>query len=37
MDELMGKMTALHARIAKGGSEKARAKHVGRGKMLARE
>ncbi|KAF2803385.1 methylcrotonoyl-CoA carboxylase subunit beta [Mytilinidion resinicola] len=37
MDELMAKMTELHTRIAKGGHEKARAKHVARGKMLPRD
>ncbi len=37
MDELMARMTELHARIAQGGSQKAREKHVARGKMLPRE
>ncbi|OCK85635.1 carboxyl transferase [Lepidopterella palustris CBS 459.81] len=37
MDELMTKITGLHKKIALGGSEKAREKHVKRGKMLPRD
>ena len=37
MGELMARMSELHARIAEGGPEKAKEKHVARGKMLARE
>ncbi|KAK5145940.1 hypothetical protein LTR04_001170 [Oleoguttula sp. CCFEE 6159] len=34
MNEVMNKMTEMHAKIAKGGPPKARDKHVSRGKML---
>lgn len=37
MDELLGRLNDLHTRIAKGGPEKARNKHLSRGKMLVRE
>lgn len=37
MGEVMARMNELHARIERGGSEKARQKHIGRGKMLPRE
>ena len=37
MGEVMARMTDLHARIEKGGSTKARDKHIARGKMLPRE
>ena len=37
MDELMARMTELHAKIAQGGPQKARDKHIARGKMLPRE
>ncbi|KAK5109872.1 Methylcrotonoyl-CoA carboxylase beta chain, mitochondrial [Meristemomyces frigidus] len=37
MGELMSKLTALHAEAAKGGSDKARQKHLDRGKMLVRD
>lgn len=33
----MARMTELHAKIAKGGPQKARDKHIARGKMLPRE
>ncbi|KAL9601585.1 MAG: hypothetical protein Q9219_002419 [cf. Caloplaca sp. 3 TL-2023] len=36
-DNLMAQLRDLHGRIEKGGTEKARAKHVGRGKMLVRD
>ncbi|KAK2800977.1 hypothetical protein FQN49_008919 [Arthroderma sp. PD_2] len=34
MDEVLQKMNELHAKIAQGGSQKARDKHIARGKML---
>lgn len=37
MNELVGQLDALHARIGLGGSEKARAKHIARGRMLPRD
>jgi 3-methylcrotonyl-CoA carboxylase beta subunit len=37
MDEIMEKMTQLHDKIAEGGSQKAREKHIARGKMLPRD
>lgn len=37
MSELMRRLTFLHEEASKGGPEKARAKHVARGKMLVRE
>ncbi|KAL1296676.1 hypothetical protein AAFC00_000154 [Neodothiora populina] len=37
MDGLVQQVTKLHERAALGGSDKAREKHVGRGKMLARD
>ena len=37
MGELMARMSELHARVAEGGPQKAKEKHVARGKMLARE
>lgn len=37
MGELTRNMAELHARIAQGGTQKARDKHVARGKMLPRE
>ena len=37
MGEVMAKMNELHAKIERGGPEKARQKHVARGKMLPRE
>ncbi len=37
MDELLGTLNDLHARIALGGPEKARNKQLSRGKMLVRE
>ena len=37
MDEVMAKVEQLHRKIATGGSEKAREKHVARKKMLPRE
>ncbi|KAJ5191320.1 methylcrotonoyl-CoA carboxylase beta chain [Penicillium cinerascens] len=37
MQELLDRMNSLHAKISKGGSEKAREKHVSRGKMLPRD
>ena len=36
-DELMAQLRTLHQKIEKGGPEKAREKHVARGKMLVRE
>ena len=36
-NDVMAQMRELHARIEKGGPEKAREKHVARGKMLPRE
>ena len=37
MGELISKLSSLHAETAKGGPEKARQKHVERGKMLVRD
>lgn len=37
MGELMQKIASLHETVAKGGPEKARDKHVQRGKMLVRD
>lgn len=37
MNELMARMTELHAKIAQGGPQKARDKHIARGKMLPRD
>ncbi|MCJ1298453.1 Methylcrotonoyl-CoA carboxylase beta chain, mitochondrial [Hypocenomyce scalaris] len=37
MGEVMAKMNELHAKIERGGPEKARQKHVARGKMLPRD
>lgn len=37
MQELLDRMNSLHAKIAQGGPEKAREKHVARGKMLPRD
>ncbi|KAJ5381695.1 methylcrotonoyl-CoA carboxylase beta chain [Penicillium cataractarum] len=37
MQELLDRMSSLHAKIAQGGSQKARDKHVARGKMLPRD
>lgn len=37
LEAIMQKYTDLHQRISQGGSEKARKKHVERGKMLARD
>lgn len=37
MKEYMDNLTALHATAAQGGPEKARAKHVERGKLLVRD
>ncbi|OQD73451.1 hypothetical protein PENDEC_c015G04757 [Penicillium decumbens] len=37
MQELLDRMSSLHANISKGGSEKAREKHISRGKMLPRD
>jgi 3-methylcrotonyl-CoA carboxylase beta subunit len=37
MDEAMAKLTELHNKIAQGGTQKARDKHVQRGKMLVRD
>ncbi|OQE15730.1 hypothetical protein PENSTE_c027G10228 [Penicillium steckii] len=37
MQELLDRMSSLHGKIAKGGSEKAREKHLSRGKMLPRD
>ena len=37
MGDLTGHLTQLHAEAAKGGPEKARKKHVERGKMLVRD
>ena len=37
MAEVMTRTTALHEKILKGGSAKAREKHIARGKMLPRE
>ena len=37
MGELTGKLSKLHAQAALGGPEKARQRHVDRGKMLVRD
>lgn len=37
MGEYISRLTTLHAKAAQGGSEKARQKHVDRGKMLVRD
>ncbi|EEQ33846.1 Methylcrotonoyl-CoA carboxylase beta chain, mitochondrial [Microsporum canis] len=37
MEEVLKKMNDLHAKIAQGGSQKARDKHIARGKMLPRD
>jgi 3-methylcrotonyl-CoA carboxylase beta subunit len=37
MDDVIAKMKDLRDTIAQGGSQKAREKHVARGKMLPRE
>lgn len=37
MDEAMERLTTLHSKIAQGGPQKARDKHVQRGKMLVRD
>ena len=37
MEEVLGKMRELRAQLAVGGNQKARDKHVQRGKMLPRE
>ncbi|KAJ6001952.1 hypothetical protein N7522_007179 [Penicillium canescens] len=37
MQELLDKMSTLHSKIALGGTEKAREKHISRGKMLPRD
>ncbi|EEA23826.1 Methylcrotonoyl-CoA carboxylase beta chain, mitochondrial [Talaromyces marneffei ATCC 18224] len=37
MNELLEHMTQLHDRIAQGGNQKAREKHIARGKMLPRD
>ena len=37
MDEVLGKMRELREKVALGGTQKAREKHVQRGKMLPRE
>lgn len=37
MGELVSKITALHEKAALGGSQKARDKHIQRGKMLVRD
>ncbi|KAJ5495029.1 methylcrotonoyl-CoA carboxylase beta chain [Penicillium diatomitis] len=37
MQELLDRMSSLHAKIAQGGPQKARDKHVARGKMLPRD
>ncbi|KAJ5735556.1 methylcrotonoyl-CoA carboxylase beta chain [Penicillium malachiteum] len=37
MQEILEQMNSLHAKISKGGSEKAREKHIARGKMLPRD
>jgi len=37
MRELTQRLTTLHAEAAKGGTDKARQKHVDRGKMLVRD
>jgi 3-methylcrotonyl-CoA carboxylase beta subunit len=37
MQGLVSRLDALHSRIARGGSDKARARHTAKGKLLARE
>lgn len=37
MEELISKLDSRHQKIGLGGTQKARARHVGRGRMLARE
>ncbi|EON69951.1 3-methylcrotonyl-CoA carboxylase beta subunit [Coniosporium apollinis CBS 100218] len=37
MDDVVSRISALHARIAQGGPPKSREKHVSRGKMLVRD
>ncbi|KAL2013662.1 hypothetical protein VTN00DRAFT_1187 [Thermoascus crustaceus] len=37
MNELLEKMSSLHAKIAQGGPQKAKEKHIARGKMLPRD
>ncbi|KAF2743292.1 methylmalonyl-CoA carboxyltransferase 12S subunit [Sporormia fimetaria CBS 119925] len=37
MDEAMARLNELHSKIAQGGPQKAREKHVARGKMLVRD
>lgn len=37
MGELLAQMQELHQRVERGGSDKARDKHIARGKMLPRE
>lgn len=37
MNEAIERLNSLHAKIALGGPEKARQRHVARGKMLPRE
>ncbi|KAJ5099408.1 methylcrotonoyl-CoA carboxylase beta chain [Penicillium argentinense] len=37
MQELLDRMSTLHTKISQGGSEKAREKHISRGKMLPRD
>ncbi|EEP78889.1 methylcrotonoyl-CoA carboxylase subunit beta [Uncinocarpus reesii 1704] len=37
MNDLLAKMSELHAKIAKGGPQKAHEKHIARGKMLPRD
>jgi 3-methylcrotonyl-CoA carboxylase beta subunit len=37
MQELLDRMSSLHGKISRGGSEKAREKHISRGKMLPRD
>lgn len=37
MDAVVARMREIHAKIEAGGGEKARQKHLDRGKMLARE
>jgi 3-methylcrotonyl-CoA carboxylase beta subunit len=37
MEEIVRSLESLHTKIGKGGSQKARDKHIARGKMLPRE
>ncbi|KAJ5518160.1 Acetyl-coenzyme A carboxyltransferase N-terminal [Penicillium expansum] len=37
MQELLDRMNSLHTKIARGGNDKAREKHIARGKMLPRD